>query len=51
MTEFNTKKAYISGKIRRTLLDTLLQIEKDHPGTFTDRDMREEVDTFMFEVN
>lgn len=37
------------GKIRRHFLDAILETELSIPGTFSDEDIREEVDTFMFE--
>ncbi|KAK9505681.1 hypothetical protein O3M35_009675 [Rhynocoris fuscipes] len=36
-------------KKRMAFLDCLIDTELKEPGTFTDLDMREEVDTFMFE--
>lgn len=44
------KLAFVLGKKRvYSFLDLLVEISKDNPETMTDRDIREEVDTFLFE--
>lgn len=46
---FKVQRDSKPNRARKAFLDVMLERETEDPGSFTDKDIREEVDTFMFE--